>query len=310
MRFLFSWFVCSSAALSADIEDHLKKIVDKSGLHSMRNIDFIYMINLDERPEKFHSCMERLSRYGIIPHRFSAINGWNLSIEAINELGVKFEPWMNGGTMGTYYLLDGNFKPTHEIVHETGRNYFCHCMSRGAIGIVLSHLSVIQDAYDSDYETIWVMEDDVEFLNDPHLLSDLIEQLDAAVGKDQWDILFTDQDTKNSYGWYVPCTASAWRPNFTHSNPHRFEERQDINSDFRKIGARFGAYSMIVRRSGMKKLLNFFKNYQIFLPYDMEYVQPFDIRLYTVKKDIVTPQVGAPSDNGGPNYLNQKRETP
>jgi len=51
-------------------------------------------------------------------------------------------------------------------------------MSRGAIGIILSHLSVLQDAYDAGYETIWVMEDDIELLGNPHSVSDLISELE------------------------------------------------------------------------------------------------------------------------------------
>ena len=40
------------------------------------------------------------------------------------------------------------------------------------------------------------MEDDIEVLQNPHRLSDLIDQLDLLVGSDGWDILFTDRDIK------------------------------------------------------------------------------------------------------------------
>lgn len=305
-RSFFLFFAFSSSLLYADLGDHFKKITDKSGLHQIRNIDFIYTINLDQRPEKFQQCLEQLAPYGIVPYRFSAVNGWELSLEEINDLGIKYEPsWMTSGHWGTRYLLGGDSKPYHEIVNVPGNMYFSHCMSRGAIAIVLSHLSVLQDAYESGYDTIWVMEDDIEVFQDPHRLSDLIDQLDSVVGKDGWDILFTDPDTKNNEGHYVPCTAFAWRPNFEPSNPTQFVDIQDISPDLRRIGARYGAYSMIVRRSGMRKLLNFFKNYHIFLPYDMDYTQPRGIRFYTVRYDVVSTQTNALSDNGAPNYLNK-----
>ncbi len=295
----------SIQVLHASIEDHLKKVGDKSGFHQMRNVDFIYMINLDQRPEKFQICLEKLRPHGIDPYRFSAVNGWELSLEAINDLGVKYEPWMNSGQWGTYFLIDGDGQAIHEIVGAIGRNYFCHCMGPGMIGIVLSHLSILQDAYDSEYETIWVMEDDIEIIRDPHLISDLIERLDTLVGKDGWDLLFTDPDTKNGQGNYVPCLSYAWRPNFAPENPGRFSERKEIGADFRKIGARYGAYSMIVRRSGMEKILNFFKRNEIFLPYDMEFTLPNDIRLFAVTQDVVSTQPAALSDNGAPNYKNK-----
>ena len=144
--------------------------------------------------------------------------------------------------------------------------------------------------------------DDIEVIQDPHLLSDLIDELDDLVGKNGWDVLFTDLDTKNREGNYVPCSSYAWRPNYTPSNPQRFSEKTDLSPTLRQVGARYGSYSMILRRSGIKKILNFLKCYQLFLPYDMEYTQPPNIRLFTVKGDVVSTIPQAPSDNGAPNY--------
>jgi len=292
--------------LQGDVEEHFKPISSERGSHGMRNIDFIYMINLDKRPEKYESCIKQLAPYGIHPFRFSAVNGWELSLEDINDIGVTFAPWITGGKWGTYYPLDGDGTPQHEIIQTLGRTYFSHCMSRGAIGIVLSHCSILQDAYDAGYETIWVMEDDIEIVRDPHILSGLIDQLDALVGKSGWDILFTDQDTKNNDGAYVPCSSYAWRPNYTPAHPGKFAEKVDISADLRRIGSRYGAYSMIVRRSGMKKILNFIKALQVFLPYDMEFTLPADMRLFSVTNDVVSTQIKAFSDNGAPNYKNRK----
>ncbi len=107
--------------------------------------------------------------------------------------------------MATCYSLDGNFDPSHEIIQNYGQTYFCHCLSRGAIGIVLSHLSILQHAYDAGFETIWVMEDDIQVMRDPRVLSERIDQLDALVGKTNWDILFTDRDIRDIYGYHKPC---------------------------------------------------------------------------------------------------------
>src|SRR5690606_37872622 len=97
-------------------------------------------------------------------------------LEELNTLGVKYRPGMLNDLWGTSYLLNGNFKPHHEVMHVVGRNYFCHCMPLGSIGIVLSHLSILQDAYDAGYETIWVMEDDIEVIQDPNIMSQRISQ--------------------------------------------------------------------------------------------------------------------------------------
>ncbi len=293
--------------LQAELEDYFKPALNKSDVHKMRNIDFIYMLNLDQRPEKFERCSLLLGLWGIEPYRFSAVNGWELSLQTINEVGVNYQPWMSTGAWGTYYEVPFWKEARHEYVYKVDRTYFCHCMSLGAIGIVLSHLSILQDAYDSGYKTIWVMEDDVDILQNPHNLSDLIERLDLAVGEDGWDVLFTDRDTKNTLGYYVPCTGFAWRPDYYPSDPSRFPSRYHVSDEFRYVGARFGAYSMIVRRSGMEKVLNFFKEHNIFLPYDIEFAFPADIRLFTVLNDVVSTWPGAPSDNGSPAYKNLEK---
>ena len=290
--------------LFAKLEDHFKTAPNKGKNHRIRNVDFIYMINLDERPEKFASSLNQLQPYGITPYRFSAVNGWKLTLEDINSVGVVYKEGMRTDLMGTYYPLTGE-GPLHEKMNVPGRTYFCHCMSRGAIGIVLSHLSIFQDALDSGYKTIWVMEDDVLAVQDPRMLSDLIEGLDKEVGKDRWDMLFTDQDTiSNATGQYIPCSGHAERLNFTPDKPDRFSKRTDAGNDFRRIGARYGMYSYIIRRSGMKKILTFIKKHNIFLPIDMDFFFPSNLRIYTVRKDVISTQRSAPSDNGSPSYQN------
>ncbi len=294
------------SSLSSNVFDHLKSAEGKSDIHKMRNIDLIYMINLDQRPEKFEKSINRLHPYGIYPYRFSAVNGWELSLEDINDLGVKYATSMTGEFMGTVYLLENAFVPHHEMIQNYGRTYFSHCMSRGAIGIVLSHLSILKDAYESGYETIWVMEDDIDVLQDPTVLSDLIDRLDSAVRHDGWDILFTDRDTKDRKGNYIRCTGIANRPDYSPMGNEKFYIDKKVNQQFRRIGLRYGAYSMIIRRSGMEKLLNFYDTHQIFLPYDMEYYFAKNIRMYTVLNDIVSTDMNASSDNGAASYLDKK----
>ena len=296
------FFVFVSSVLYSKTEDFLSKLPEKHQENQIRNVDFIYMINLDERPEKYQHSLQELAPYGISPYRFSAVNGWNLSLETINAVGTPYEPRMGSEHWGTSYLIQDMGQPSHEIMQSVGKVYFAHCLSRGAIGIVLSHLSILQDAYDSGYKTIWVMEDDVEVIRDPHILSDLIDELDAIVGKEGWDILFTDQDTKGHDGKYVSCLSCAWRPDLPHYNSNQFTQRYYISSNLRRIGARYGSYSMIVRRSGMKKILDFFKSRHLFLPFDMEFTLPPRIRLFNVNDDVVSTMPRALTDNGYPGY--------
>jgi len=178
-------------------------------------------------------------------------------------------------------------------------------MTRGAIGIALSHLSILKDAYDSGYSTIWIMEDDIQIIQDPRKLSSLVYDLDRIVGKDNWDVLFTDQDTKDANGHYVPCFGMAKRPNFHSEFQDQYYQNTVIANKFMLKGSRFGAYSMIVRRSGMKRILDFIKLHKIFLPYDMEFYLPEGIRMYSLKDDVVSTQPQALSDNSKQNYTNK-----
>ena len=307
MRFgnLTLLLTCSLNLSFAALGDHLKKAEGKSSKHSMRNIDFIYMINLDQRPEKFAQSSKQLEPFGIFPYRFSAVNGWELTLDAINDVGLKYQPGMTP-LLATTYLPGETGNGTHEMMCEYGRTYFVHCMARGTIGCALSHISVLQDAWDAGYETIWVMEDDILVLQDPTVIPHLIDKLDARVGKENWDVLFTDQDIKGADGQYIPAYGSAKRPDMDCSDKARFSKKytikKEISPDFRRISARFGAHTMIIRRSGIKKLLDFAFEHQIFFPYDMDnYLHP-DIKRYSLTYDVVGNLGGATSDNGGAFY--------
>jgi len=309
MKHLLLTLIAFFSIFSVDglMQDYLKPALEKGDDHYIRNVDFIYLINLDQRPEKWAHCLNELEPYGIRPYRFSAVNGWELPLETFGDVGVAYIPGKSSCFMATCYLPELGGCPHHEIMSVPGRHYFCHCMSRGAVAIVLSHVSVLQDAYNSVYETVWVMEDDIEVNKDPHIISDLIEKLDAQVGRDHWDVLFTDRDTKNNHGVNVICLSYAHRPNFRPKNPSKFSSRVNVGPDFRSIGARYGSYSMIVNRSGMKKLLDFFKQYQIFLPYDMDFCLPDDMNFFTLREDVVSTTPGSLSDNGSANYLKKNR---
>lgn len=298
-----SW---ESAPDPIDLKRFLKKAENKPRGHSYEGIDYIYMINLDERPDKFFRTAFNLQLYGIDPYRFSAFNGWKLTVPDLDELGVKLLP----GTfkdlfMGSRFVGQGErVFTTNEFLKQDGGSWFTIGMSRGAVGIVLSHLSILQDALDSGYRTIWVMEDDVEVVSDPQAIPRLIRELDRLIG--DWDILFTDIDTKDTSGRHVPCRAMAARPNFR-SEPihHLFERFYSVNNEISRVGMRYGAYSMIIRRSGMMKILSYYKNYRIYLPYDIDFWMIPELKMYSASFDIVSHRAGSPSDNSFPNYLDQ-----
>jgi GR25 family glycosyltransferase involved in LPS biosynthesis len=208
--------------------------------------------------------------------------------------------------LATAYPIEMGGEPLHEYISKIGRAYFVHGLSKGSIGCALSHISILKDARDSNYETIWVLEDDIATLSDPNILSDLIDELDDLVGKENWDVLFTDQDYRLSEGKYVVASGAAERPDLDCSiearYSKRFTEKTEISANFRKISARFATHSMIIHRSGIEKLLNWFLAHQIYLPYDLENYLPPDIRRYTLIDDVVSNAIDAITDNAFPTY--------
>lgn len=290
-----------------DIAPFLHKALNKSPRHTMRGIDFIYMINLDTRPEKFSAASAELEPFEIYPYRFSAVNGWELPNRVKEQIGMKVVPDPDKPKyLGTVYWEDNGVEyRSTAFIDNSETTYFAFGMTPGAIGIVMSHLSVLQDAYDAGFRTIWVMEDDVKVIKDPRVIPELLEKLDRL--DDSWDILFTDIDTKDKQGHYVPCRAMAKRPNYPLLPFASFLEKfYPVGQDFLRTGMRYGAYSMIIRRSGMEKILKFYQEYSIFLPYDMDFWLIPGIRMYTVNDDIVSTDPTALSDNGTRGY--QKRE--
>jgi hypothetical protein len=59
---------------------------------------------------------------------------------------------------------------------------------------------------------------------------------------------------------------------------------------------------MIIRRSGIKKLLTYFLGRGIFLPIDLEVALAHHIRLFGVNTDVVSWMKELPSDNAYPHY--------
>ena len=308
----YTFYLISLLFLSvsqASIQNHLKPALNKGDNHSMRNVDFIYMINLDRRPQKYAISKEQLNHYGIQPYRFSAVNGWELSIEAILDVGLKYQPGMTPLLATTFVEIEGSKLQSHEFMSEYGQTYFAHCMPLGAIGCSLSHISILQDAYEAGYETIWVMEDDIEVLDNPHKLSVLIDELDALVGPDNWDVLFTDHDYRTGINQYLAASGAQKRPDMDCSISERHSEKYtnntQVNGHFRKVAARFGTCSMIIRRSGIIKLLEFALTRNIYLPYDLENYLPEGIQRYGLTSDLVTNMLNSLSDIGLPDYQNK-----
>jgi len=178
-------------------------------------IDKIYVINLDRRFEKWERVNKMLLDYGIVTSRFSGIEG-----QLLQEKDLK--------------NLTGNFPKR---------------MRLGQLGCFLSHLSVIQDAYNNNLNIIWIMEDDIDIVKDPNLVPFLIKELIQI--DDDWDVFYTDIDSKNGQGDRVVSLSSDFRPDTVYLPLEYYTNRYEVSHNIQHIGQRFGNYSYVVSRKGI-----------------------------------------------------------
>jgi GR25 family glycosyltransferase involved in LPS biosynthesis len=170
------------------------------------------------------------------------------------------------------------------------------------MGGCLTHLSIINDAWLSGYNTIWILEDDITAKSNPHSLADFLDKLDIDAGERTWDLLYTDDD--DFFSSSDVCShfgSSKWiRPGMPLNQT--LLERRPVGNDFFKIGGRTQAHSYILRRTGMKKILDFVKSQGLFLPFDTELPCVPDLQLYNLRYDVVHGRDRKYSDTWNKNF--------
>jgi hypothetical protein len=230
-------------------------------------IDCVYVINLDERPEKWEQLAPLLKKQGIKANRVSAVNGWKITTQDKKIL------------TGPYYSK----------------------LKGGEIGTLLSHISIIKDAYERGFERIWVLEDDVEFLYGSDQIPNLIRELTSI--DPCWDTLYTDTDSRNrdDSGY---CRSLGTNPRSDQKIEHllHYLKRAPQSANITLLRQRFGAYSFIVSRSGIEKLFNYFSHVYLWSQIDVDMHFVPHIRQYCTSRDIVTNNRSALSDARDSNH--------
>lgn len=231
---IFHWvFVCFLYAGSNFLSNCLTKI-ELSEIHSgIKSIDCIYVINLDERYERWERTQTLCKNNGLFVNRVSAINGWKLDDRTIRKLTIP-----------------------------------CPQITRGAIGCLLSHLSILQHALTNDFQTIWVMEDDIDFLQSPHQIRPLLKEL-SEIDPD-WDLFYTDIRIHWNYV-IKPIT-----------------QKNYITNNLLRVGRRYGTHSLIISKKGMKKIFNYFSSKRFSTPIDIDIHSIPGIRKYSPAWHITT----------------------
>lgn len=159
-------FFCDSSSLFAlstpkgsPIFKFLKTIEITEAQSGLASIDSIYVINLDERPEKWLRTKQAFNERSFHPNRVSAVNGWKLQNQKKIQLSGPQTIFLSGGEIGCF----------------------------------LSHVSVYQDAVNRGFNTVWICEDDIVFREGGEDIDALVKEL-SEIDRD-WDVLYTDYTT-------------------------------------------------------------------------------------------------------------------
>jgi GR25 family glycosyltransferase involved in LPS biosynthesis len=225
----------------------------------MAGIDCIYVINLDDRPKKWKMMQDILNGFHLRANRVPAVNGWALTKRAKNAL------------LGSY--------------RRRAR------MNGGQIGCLLSHVSIMKDAYNRGFEKIWIMEDDIRFNESPQVLPALLEELTQL--DPGWDVFYTDTDAWRKLN--IDATTlrkdNFFRPDQTYHSFDFYASRDRISSNILTMRHRHGLYSYVVSKKGIEKLLNYFNHTYIWsaIDYDIHYIPC--IRQYAFSREMTYPDV-------------------
>jgi GR25 family glycosyltransferase involved in LPS biosynthesis len=258
------------------VDTFIVNIDNKVQPTGVSGIDCVYVVNLPERTDRWNRMSSLLESCNIFPLKVHARNGWNLANSDLR-------------------LLAGSYS---------------HIMRKGCYGALLSHLSVIKNALEMDYNIIWVLEDDVDFLENP---SEILPQLIADLEKidSQWDVLYTDTNSRrhnsnNQHIGYYLALAIDPRPDRKHHNLAYHLKNELVSPLFRRIRNRYGAYSLIISKRGIRKIFSYFQNAYVYSPIDIDIHYIEALREYCTTRDVVTNTSMFVSDTANPGFKSIK----
>lgn len=243
------------------IHKYLKQLHVSNQPSGLDGIDCMYSINLDARIEKWKRVSSIFIEKGLNVNRVSGVNGYIISEDEKRELSGSYAP---------------RLRTTQ-------------------IGCLLSHLSIIHDAYKRNFDTIWVMEDDIECVDNIQQIPALLKELKTL--DPQWDIFYTDTDMRYPAHSYVSSSYYFHpRPDQQLNLEEYNQPRINISKNLMRIRHRWGTHSMIISKQGIEKIRNYFQTWYLWEPIDVDLHYIPNIREYACTHDIVTNWTESTSD--------------
>lgn len=241
------------------LEKYLQPLYAPITPSGLNGVDCIYVINLQERPERWKRTENAFLAQGLVANRVNAVNGW------------KIPQWKKTILFGPYNVnLDG-----------------------GAIGCLLSHVSIYKDAYQRGFKIVWICEDDIEFIKDITHVDALLQEVSSI--DPEWDILYTDHTLHG-------MDAQSLRPN---QAPY-ISKHEVLSPTLVHIHGRHCAHSILFSRKGLKKILDYFTHVYLYSALDVDIHMVPGLREYSASTDLVTSiKKGSYSDTERTSSLNK-----
>lgn len=269
-------FLALSQLHADNVFNYLSK-VNQFENPGIKGIDAVVCINLKVRPEKWITVREKFKNFNINLQRFDAVNGWESS--HIDEVRKCF-CYTNNQTN------DNQVKD----------------LTNGELGVYLSHLSLWEQGLKHNLNTLWIVEDDADIKSDPNVMSKLVQHLESIDPK--WDCLYTDAHFWNNLAilpfqkrkrfivnmahYMKRCRPRLITRNFPEiKNPNYYGRESVVSPYLKRVYARWGLHSVIFSKRGLKKLVDYFHKVKVILPADGEIFLVPDLRMYTVRRDVV-----------------------
>lgn len=182
-----------------------------------------------------------------------------------------------------YNAVDGS-DPKNEnlsrILHKQKK-----ITTRGAVGLVLTYIDLLEDAFNKSYARILILEDDVNFNKDYH---QLIRSHQPTIDDNRYDIIWL----------------GANQPSFSPKQLSDINQTSTYIPEPHNNNYTYGTFSIIINNSGIKKMMKIInkKNILNFKPIDVMINEMIKVNI--LKGVVITPFLTMPdvsdSDNMGP----------
>lgn len=269
--FFFFLVTAVTLPLWSVLDSHLPERDFSPERCGLRSVPYIACINLAHRREKKTRIDSLFTQHGVHVSFFPAVHG-------ATEVNHRFF------TATSCFL-----KKNH--------------LTKGEIGCILSHYWLIKYAYENALDAIWIIEDDVDVVKDPHCIDELIEELNEQ--HPEWDMLHTNKlfyrnsntDSKKIRGkeannfsdWIFLLHGKASKRRSPKVYPQVYYKRSlPCSNTLKKITGRGGLQSYILSKKGIEKLYRYYRSLKWLFPIDIEVNFAPNLQLYSPTFDIVT----------------------